>query len=167
MPSSLSRWRAVARLVLLAASCAIGGCSLFIPPPQVRGNRVDPDELSQLVPGTSTQADVASLLGSPTARGTFGDGSWYYITETTRPVIGGTQSVLRQQVVVLNFNGQGVLEGIHKIGQKDALAAPIVARTTPSPGTSAGFFQQLLGNVGRVGPSMTQSEGPSGGAPTH
>lgn len=166
LPPSLSRWRAAARIVLLAASCAIGGCSLFVPPPEVRGNRVDPDELAQLVPGTSTRADVTSLLGSPTAQSTFGDDNWYYITETTRPVIGGTQTVLDQHVVVLSFNQQGVLTAVHKIGPKDALPAPIVARTTPSPGTSAGFFQQLLGNVGRVGPNLGQSDAaPGGGAP--
>ena len=149
----------------LCCALALGGCSLFVPPPEVRGNRVDPTELRQLVPGTTTQDAARSLLGSPTAHGTFDPNQWYYITETTRPVIGGTQGVQNQGVVVLSFNSQGVLDHVERIGRKAALPAPIVARTTPSPGSSAGFFQQLIGNIGRVGPSMTQSEGPSGGAP--
>ena len=163
VPSSLS-YRPLA--AMLCCALALGGCSLFVPPPAVRGNRVNPTELSKLVPGTTTEDAARTLLGSPTAHGTFDPNQWYYITETTRPVIGGTQGVENQGVVVLSFNGQGVLDHVERIGRKAALPAPIVARTTASPGTSAGFFQQLIGNIGRVGPSISPNGGPSGGAPT-
>lgn len=162
MRSLLSRHRLAA---VFACALALGGCSLLVPPAEVRGNRVDPSELSQLVPGTTTEATARGLLGSPTARGTFDPNQWYYITETTRQVIGGTQGVLNQGVVVLHFDQAGVLQHVDRISRKAALSAPIVGRTTPSPGGSAGFFQQLIGNIGRVGPSVTQNEGPSGGAP--
>ena len=144
---------------------ALGGCSLLQPPAIVRGTRVDPNELSQLKPGTTTEADARGLLGSPTAHGTFDPNHWYYITETTRAVIGGTQGVLNQGVVMLTFNQQGVLEHVDHVGRSAALSAPIVSRTTPSPGGRAGFFQQLIGNVGGVGPGGPSTEGPSGGAP--
>lgn len=163
MPTSLVSRRIAA---VLSCALALGGCSLFVPPPEVRGNRVDATELSQLKPGTTTEADARGLLGSPTAHGTFDPNHWYYITETTRPVIAGTQSVLDQGVVQLSFDQQGVLQHIDRIGRTAALSAPIVSRTTPSPGGEAGFFQQLMGNIGRVGPSAGPSEGPSGGAPT-
>ncbi len=152
------------RAFLLIA--ALGGCSVFVPPAQVRGNRVDPAELQRLHPGTTTEAQARDLLGSPTAQGTFDQNDWYYITETTRQTIGGTQGIEDQNVVVLRFDGAGILRGVHRIGRKQALSAPIVARTTPSPGGSAGFFQQLLGNVGRIGPDLGQGGGGSpGGAP--
>ena len=138
---------------------------MFIPPAEVRGNRVEPAELSRLVPGTTTEAAARELLGSPTARGTFDPNNWYYITETTRPVIGGTQGVLDQGVVVLRFDPRGVLRHVDRIGRSAALSAPIVGHTTPSPGSSAGFFQQLIGNIGHVGPGGAPTEGPSGGAP--
>jgi outer membrane protein assembly factor BamE (lipoprotein component of BamABCDE complex) len=158
--------RAALAGAMLAGALALGGCSLFIPPEQIRGNRVAPEELGKLVPGTTTEAAARAVLGSPTAQGTFDPNQWYYITETTRPVIGGTHSVLDQGVVVLSFNQAGVLSHIDRLGRHAALPAPIVAGTTPSPGTSAGFFQQLIGNIGRVGPNLGQSEGVTGGAPT-
>jgi outer membrane protein assembly factor BamE (lipoprotein component of BamABCDE complex) len=153
-------------LAVIGGALLLAACSLFIPPSEVRGNKVDADELKQLVPGTTTQADATSLLGSPTAKGSFDPNSWFYISELTRPVIGGTQGVEQQAVVMLTFNSQGVLQHVQTLNQRDALSVPIVSRTTPSPGTEAGFFQQLLGNVGRFSPGVTPSGAPSGGAPT-
>lgn len=162
---SLIALRQVTSAGLLGLTILLGGCSLFVPPATVRGNRIDADELKQLVPGTTTQADATSLLGSPTAKGSFDPNSWYYISELTRPVIGGTQGVDQQGVVVLSFNAQGVLEHVQTLNQHDSLSVPIVARTTPSPGTESSFLQQLLGNVGRFNPGFPQGQAPTGGTP--
>ena len=75
-----------ARLVLVGC-LLVGGCSFFAAKPQLRGNRVDADQLKELVPGTSTRTDVTALIGSPTARATFDDNTWIYISEVTRPRI--------------------------------------------------------------------------------
>ncbi len=125
-----------------------------------------PEELNQLVAGKTTQSEATSILGSPTAKGTFDQNDWYYIGETTKPAIAGTESVLAQDVVVLAFNNQGVLQNVSHLTQKNAMNVPIVSRTTPSPGTEAGFLQQLLGNIGRFSPGgLGASQAPSGGVP--
>lgn len=157
-------------LPLLAGLLATGlsGCGLpdwMTFPPQVRGNRVDPDSLKELVPGTSTTKDVVALIGSPTAHASFDDNTWLYIGEMTKPVIGGTNEVRSQEVVALTFDKSGVLQGIRSKSQKDSLPVSVVARTTPSPGTDTTFLQQLLGNVGRFTPSTSGSldSGPGAG----
>lgn len=157
----------VRRLAILLASCfMLAGCVLFEAPSQVRGNRVDSEQLKELVPGTSTRADVTALIGSPTARATFDDNTWLYITELTRPVIARTNAVLNQGVVILTFNDAGVLQNIQTVDKADSLPVNVVARTTPSPGTEASFLQQLLGNVGRFNAGGVSSpSGPAGGAP--
>jgi hypothetical protein len=51
--------------------------------------------------------------------------------------------------------------------QADALPVRVIARTTPSPGTEANFFQQLFSNIGKFVPTAggaTSTTG--GGAPT-
>ncbi len=159
--------RARHRFGLLAALLLLAGCSYFEYPPQLRGNRVDADQLKELVPGTSTRADVTALIGSPTTRATFDENTWLYVSEVTRPEIARTQGVLSQNVVVLTFNDQGVLQDIKQLNQDDSLPVSVVARTTPSPGTEASFLQQLLGNIGRfnaVGGQNPTSQ-PGGGAP--
>ncbi len=143
-------------LPVLALLAALPACSVVETPRTQRGNRVDPDQLKELVVGTSTKADVSSLLGSPTARATFDDNRWLYISETTRVRIGRTPGVLDQNVVAMNFDDAGVLRGIRTLGQDDARDVAVSSRATPSPGSEASFMQQLLGNIGKF------SAGPSG-----
>jgi outer membrane protein assembly factor BamE (lipoprotein component of BamABCDE complex) len=152
--------------IALLACLVLGGCSFFEAQSQLRGNRVDADQLKELVPGTSTRADVTALIGSPTARATFDDNTWLYVSEVTRTRIARTQGVLSQKVVVLNFNDQGVLQDVKQLNQDDSVPVSIVARSTPSPGTEASFLQQLFGNIGRFNALGQQQTAPSGGAPT-
>ncbi len=158
--------RASLLALLLLAGTASAGCSVdtsgFLSHPvQARGNRIDPEQLAQLVPGTSTRGDANALLGSPTARAAFDDNTWIYISELTKPVIGATNSVHDQQTVTLVFDPAGVLRQIAKKGMEDAVPVAIVSRTTPTPGNETNFLQQLLGNVGRFG-----AGGAPGGTPS-
>jgi outer membrane protein assembly factor BamE (lipoprotein component of BamABCDE complex) len=143
---------------------ALAGCSVptFMSyPPQVRGNDVDDTVLAQLVPGTSTRADVTALIGSPTTRDSFDDNIWIYIGQVTRPKIGATNTVLDQKVLALSFDQQGVLRDITRKGSKDAVDVAMVSRTTPAPGTEASFISQLLGNIGKFSPTPVDSSGTS------
>ncbi len=138
-------------------------CSVIETPRTLRGNKVDMDQLKELVPGTSTRADVTSLLGSPSAKATFDDNSWIYISETTRTRVGRTPGILAQDVTVLTFDSGGVLRGVKRLSQDDSRSVDVVARATPSPGSEASFMQQLLGNVGKFSTGATG--GASGGGP--
>jgi outer membrane protein assembly factor BamE (lipoprotein component of BamABCDE complex) len=151
--------------VLLALS--LGACSVFEPKNQIRGNRIDADQMKELTVGTTTRADVIALVGSPTLRATFDDNTWLYISEITRPRIGSTNGVEDQRVVALTFDPKGVLQSIKTRNQDDSVPVTVVDRTTPSPGSEASFLQQLFGNIGRftaAGIGNTQQT-PSGGAP--
>lgn len=151
-PIGARRTRPAWRAVLVCCLVLLGGCSWVAQAPQVRGNRIDAALLKELTPGTSTRGDATALLGSPTAKATFDDNQWIYIGEMTRPVIASTQSVLKQEVVMLTFNDQGVLQTINRLDQKDAYPVQVVARATPSPGSDASILQQLFGNIGRFNP---------------
>ena len=149
-------------LLLLLTGLA-GGCSVLEYPAQVRGNRVTADQLKELVPGTSTRQDATSLLGSPTAKASFDDNTWIYISEVTQPRVGRVQGINSQDVVELSFDDRGVLRDVKQLSEKDHKDVDVVSRATPSPGSEATFLQQLLGNVGRfsAGPA-----GSAGGAPS-
>jgi outer membrane protein assembly factor BamE (lipoprotein component of BamABCDE complex) len=149
------------RLLLCLVALTLSACESMPAfmrfPPQVRGNKVDEEVLSQLVPGTSTRADVTALIGSPTAKATFDDNTWLYIGEVTRPVIAATNTVLEQQVILLTFDGGGVLRDIARKSQGDAVPVTVVSRATPAPGNEASILQQLLGNVGKFSPTPTDT----------
>lgn len=133
----------------LALCLSLTACGWLLPPPQTRGNKVDSEQLKELVPGTSTKADVTALIGSPTEKAMFDENTWLYITEVTRPRVGQTLGLLDQDVVVLSFDDRGVLTGMKTVTKEDSVPVSVVARTTPSPGTEASFMQQLLGNIGK------------------
>lgn len=153
--------------LMLGMALLLAGCGWLAQPPTVRGIHVDPDAMKQLVPGKSTKAEVTALIGSPTAHATFDDNTWLYIGERTQPRIGRTLAVLTQQVVELTFNDQGVLQRIAVTNQDNSLPVTVIARTTPSPGTEANFFQQLFGNIGRYVPggNVGAASGIGAGAP--
>ncbi len=162
----LPNLNAVRRLLLICC-LLLSSCAWLMPPPQLRGNKVDPESMKELTPGISTKADVSAIIGSPTARDTFDDNTWLYISEMTRQRIGRTLGELKQNVIVLKFDDKGVLSTISKLDKEDALPVTVIARTTASPGTEASFMQQLLGNIGRFNPTGAgpATGGPAGGAP--
>jgi outer membrane protein assembly factor BamE (lipoprotein component of BamABCDE complex) len=144
---------------LLQLGCILlplGACSVFHiwdPLHARRGALIDPDSLKELIPGTSTRADAVSLLGSPTAHATFDDNSWIYITQITSTRIGSVPGVIVQHVLVLNFDQNGTLKSIRQLDKDDAKQVAMAPGATPSPGSEAGFMQQLLGNVGKFTPA--------------
>jgi outer membrane protein assembly factor BamE (lipoprotein component of BamABCDE complex) len=153
IPDASDRPRRLRTTIALLLCLSMTGCGWLLPPPQTRGNKVDVEQLKELVPGTSSKADVTALVGSPTQKATFDENSWLYITETTRPRIGRTLGVLDQAVVVLTFDDRGILTNVKTYGRNDAIPVSVASRTTPSPGTEASFMQQLLGNIGKFNPA--------------
>lgn len=162
MPANFSRARLSAALLL---SLSLTGCGWLFPPPQTRGNKIEADQLKELVPGTSKKADVTALIGSPTQKAMFDENTWLYITELTQPRLAQTLGVLDQTVVVLTFDDQGVLKGMKTATRKESLPVDVASRTTPSPGTEASFMQQLLGNIGKFNAAGGAGFGGGGGAP--
>ncbi|WP_428489361.1 outer membrane protein assembly factor BamE [Rhodopila sp.] len=165
-PRTPSKRRFAARRLVLVGCLLLSSCGWLMPSPQVRGNKIDPDSMKELTPGTSTKADVSAIIGSPTARDTFDDDTWLYISELTQQRIGRTLGELKQNVVVLNFDDKGVLKTIKTLDKEDSLPVSVIARTTASPGTEASFLQQLLGNIGRFNPAGATAPGTAAGGGT-
>jgi outer membrane protein assembly factor BamE (lipoprotein component of BamABCDE complex) len=150
----------------IALCLTVTACGWMMPAPQTRGNKVEQDQLKELVPGTSTKADVTALIGSPTQKAMFDENTWLYITEVTRQRVARTLGVLDQDVVVLKFDDRGVLANVKTVTHDDAVPVSVATETTPSPGTEASFLQQLLGNIGKFTPAGTSGFGGGGGAPS-
>jgi len=141
--------------VLLLVTLFVGGCEKLAPPPVPRGNRVEADKLAQITKGVQTRADVAALLGPPTARGTFDEENWYYISGNTQ-VMPGRYLELRDRIVVaITFDRRGVVQDIRELKPNDGQDVGMVSRETPVPGTERNLMQALFGNIGR--PSLSDT----------
>ena len=143
-------------VLLLSLALSVAGCGVtkvFSPTLRQRGSLVDPDALRELIPGTSSRADAVALIGSPTARATFDDNTWIYISQITSTRIARTPGVTAQKVVVLTFDQGGTLRGVAQRSREDGKPIDMAAGATPSPGSEASFLQQLFGNVGKFTPA--------------
>ena len=141
--------------LLLLAGLALGGCEKLAPPPVPRGNKIEADKLAQITKGVQTRSDVAALLGPPTARGTFDEENWYYISGNTQ-VMPGRYLELRDRVVVaISFDRRGVVQDIRELKPDEGRDVGMVSRETPVPGTERNLMQALFGNIGR--PTLSDS----------
>lgn len=141
----------------------LGGCSLVEGGTEMRGHKVDEDVLKELLPGTSSRADVIALLGSPTARALFDDDTWIYVASITRSQIARYPSIETQDVTVLRFTPTGTLKDIRLLKKDDAVPVAVVGRATPSPGSEMNFLQDFTANIGRLAPSAAGGVGKKGG----
>lgn len=145
MPASNLARRIVCVFVVVIA-VGIAACT---PKTATRGNLPTEDKLSQVTVGVHKKDDIRTLLGAPSTIGTFEDSIWYYIGRRTTQFAFFRETIIDHKVIVVFFTDQGVVEQIEVYDQDDLREISLVERTTPTAGHSLGFFEQILGNIGR------------------
>jgi outer membrane protein assembly factor BamE (lipoprotein component of BamABCDE complex) len=136
-------------LALGLSALALLACSPIV---ATHGHRLDEQALAQIEPGRSSRDEVAQLLGSPSSRATFGDSTWYYVSQRTEQLSFYQADVTDQDVVVIGFDDQGVVSSIERHGLDAAREIELVSRETPTSGTELGVLEQFVGNIGRFNP---------------
>lgn len=128
------------------AALALGGCEL---PVQVHGNLPDDEALARIEPGKQGRTDIVNLLGPPSVRSNFKDGTWYYVGQKQTRFAFFEPDIKERNVLVLTFDAQDRLTGKQLYTMADAREIDPVDRETPTEGRDLSIVQQLLGNVGR------------------
>lgn len=115
------------------------------------GYMPDPDDLARIKPGLQGRDEVREILGSPSSEGPLADADdrWYYISKKTSSVAFFKPDVLDQKVLEIDFDKNGIVTEVRNYTLKDGEEIDPVTRKTPSPGRELGFFEQLIGNLGR------------------
>ncbi|MDE3037801.1 MAG: outer membrane protein assembly factor BamE [Pseudomonadota bacterium] len=115
---------------------------------------------NHVVVGQTTKDQVRSTLGSPSAQSTFGDDAWYYITERQEAWGFFKPEVVAQDTTRLTFDKAGIVAKIETFNLQNSQDVAMVARTTPTEGHTLGFFEQLLGNIGRFNAPSNDTSAP-------
>lgn len=115
-----------------------------------RGNQPDAERLAQVKPGEQSREDVQQLLGSPSNVAPFGGKTWFYISEKTETVAFMEPTVTDREIIAIDFDDQGRVANIRKIGKEAGKEIEPVERTTPTSGERLNAFEQIMGNFGRV-----------------
>jgi len=130
--------------VLLAGSLL--ACT---PRVDVRGNVPDPERLAEIVPGEIAKEEVAEILGSPSSVATFGQETWYYVSQRTETLAFFEPEIKERKVVILRFDKEGLVSEVRTLTADDGQTVNPIERRTPTAGNELDFIDQLLGNIGR------------------
>lgn len=109
--------------------------------------------------GIDTKESIIAKYGEPSMRATFDDNSWYYLANRDAARAFFKPQVTMQQVVVFQFDENGVVERVEDLNLSDSVKVSMVKDETPTRGKELTVWEQLLGNVGRL-PAAGQGAGP-------
>ncbi len=101
-----------------------------------------------IIPGQSTETDVLRLMGTPAATSQFGEKTWYYFGSRSESVAFFAPEVVSEDILRITFE-DGTVKGLQHYDESQAKDFAISERKTPTAGQKYGFFEQLLGNIGR------------------
>jgi outer membrane protein assembly factor BamE (lipoprotein component of BamABCDE complex) len=146
-----ARFAAVAAIAIAAAACH--------PITDNLGNRTLKENVEQIQVGRTSKAEVARLLGSPSNVAAFDPDTWYYISARSVQYAFLKPKVVEQNVLVIRFDGAGIVRETKQLGLEDAQASTYVARTTPTRGGEPGFLRSIYDTImrGPVGRQRQQS----------
>jgi outer membrane protein assembly factor BamE (lipoprotein component of BamABCDE complex) len=131
--------------ISLTLALILTGCATI----DNRGHIVEPEQLEQIEVGVSTKEQVSELLGSPSSVSTFGNKTWYYMSETTQTRAFLNPTVLKSNITRIEFDDQGKVTSLNSITEVDKQVIAHVQRSTPTAGHSFGVIEQIFGNFGR------------------
>lgn len=141
------------RLGMIAAAIAVlglaSGCARI---KDHKGYVVDSTLIDTVQPGIDNRDSVAKTLGRPSFAGQFdGDRNWYYLARDTRQLAFSSPKPVAQTLLTIHFDDAGNVTSVEKSGLEKVVSISPDGDKTPTLGRDRGFFQELFGNIGRVG----------------
>lgn len=149
--------RAAALLAGLIVVAGASGCSRTV---TYQGYIADQTLTTGIAPGVDNRASVLATLGRPSFEGQFDDSDWYYVSRQSRSFAFALPRPSEQEVLHIRFDDTDNVALVERSGLEAISNISLYGRTTPTLGRDRGFFQDIFGNIGRVGAPM----GPGGGA---
>jgi outer membrane protein assembly factor BamE (lipoprotein component of BamABCDE complex) len=136
-----------AQLVMAGCIVALSACAAIY---RDHGYVPTDEELAAITVGVSTQQDVASAIGRPSAAGLLNDTGWYYVQSRFEQFGPKAPVEIDRQVLAVSFSAGGVVENIERFGLEDGRVVALSRRVTESNIKGVGFLSQLFSNVGRL-----------------
>lgn len=145
-------------IIIISSTLLTSACSTI---KENHGAQLRPASVDQITPD-STKQDVRKALGSPSTTSSFGDETWYYISNQTERRIFTENEIDKQNVLAIKFRDDGLIDNVELYGLDDGRKFAFSDRITPTSGHDLTVIEQLLGNVGRFNngiPGASQTTG--------
>lgn len=144
---------------LVATSLVTSGCA------RVRthqGYLGDSILIESIQPGVDNRDSVQETLGRPTFTSQFTTAAetptWYYVSRESRQLAFARPRPVDQTILSVRFSNDGNVERVERMGMDQVASISPSGDETPTLGRNRGFFDELFGNIGRVG-SVSQGGG--------
>lgn len=145
--SSLKR-RVFTCAALAGMMATTSGCARIV---GHQGYLIDAQLVATVQPGIDNKQSVQRTLGLPSFTGQFDDNDWYYIARDTKQLAFGLPQPTGQTVLHVTFDPAGNVAKVEKTGLEKVARIDPIKDKTPTLGRKHGFFEDLFGNIGRVG----------------
>lgn len=134
---------------IMLATVALSGCGAM---ENTRGNLPLAEAIDEIKAGQQSRRQVIGILGSPSTKGTFEKKEiWYYIGEKTETLAFFKPKIIERKILMIQFDPRGRVSAVKHYNAADGKPITMVKRITPTKGKELGFFEQIIGNVGRFG----------------
>ncbi len=141
----------MSRIPVLALAAALVGAAACAPVTSYNGFQARDEKPMDIKPGTDTRSTVLAKLGSPSARSTFGDPAFYYISQTMQREAFLKPRVTTRDVVAITFDKDEKVAAVKGYKLKDGYRIAYEDRATPTRGRELNWVEQILGTIGRGG----------------
>jgi len=131
--------------LLVPVISTFSGCKKTV---HTHGQILSEKQLNALQIGKDDRRKVMRTLGSPSTVSTFGDKTWYYLTEITVDDPLKPNQLQTRKVVVVRFNESGKLAAVETKDKTNARDIKINERATKTQGQSLGVVDQVIENIG-------------------
>ena len=132
-----------------ATSLVMSGLLACVPVVDNRGYVFDESLLPQLVVGTTSEADIITIMGSPSTVSTLNGGAYYYISSRFITEAYRAPRETERRVLAIFLDEEKKIRDLGFYTLEDGNIVTIVARTTETQGRELTFLQQIFGNLGR------------------
>jgi outer membrane protein assembly factor BamE (lipoprotein component of BamABCDE complex) len=120
------------------------------------GYVVDQQTLA-LAPVGSSREQVFMSLGTPSARATFDNEVFYYISQKRKRAVAFMKpKLVEQSILAVYFNKDGEVERLAHYEMQDGRVVDMLTRTTPTGGVEKTFLMRLLS--GGVNPASAAQQ---------
>jgi len=136
----------LAQLVMAGCMLVLVGCSAIY---RNHGYVPTDVDMEAIQVGVSTQDDVATIIGRPSAAALLNDNGWYYVQSRFKQVGPKKPEEIDRQVVAITFTDAGVVENVERFGLAEGRVVPLSRRVTDSNIRGVSFLTQLFSSFGQ------------------
>ncbi len=162
MPMSLRGKSAVMFAAAVGTVLGAAGCT---PVSSYSGFQVVDQAPADVKVGEPRSA-VLARLGTPTAKSTFDNDTWYYMSQLSSHTAFYHPRVNRRDITAINFaKGEDKVAAVNTYSLKDGRVIAFNGRETPTRGREMTVLEQLLGSISAAGvlpPDQNQTPGSHG-----